>query len=100
VIAPLTIASWPARVELPLLDPQVRRKLGIVAAHFGDEALGVFACQEPVDGFAERMFGARSVVENHEDAHERIVSRARASATRVQRRSGLRLPVVVSGRAR
>ena len=41
----------------------MRGELGIVAAHFGDEALGVFARQEHVDGLPERVLEARSVVE-------------------------------------
>jgi hypothetical protein len=32
----------PARLDLPLLDPQTGRRLGIVTAHFLDEPLGVF----------------------------------------------------------
>jgi hypothetical protein len=30
-------------LELPLLDPQLRRDLGLVTAHLLDEALGVLA---------------------------------------------------------
>jgi len=37
----------PARLELALPDPQVARELGIVAAHFLDESLSVFAPDEP-----------------------------------------------------
>lgn len=33
----------PARLHLPLLDPQIRRHLGLVAAYFVDEALGILA---------------------------------------------------------
>ena len=33
----------PARLKLSLLDPQVAREVGIVAAHLLDEALGVLA---------------------------------------------------------
>ncbi len=42
------------RFELPLLDPQVARKLRIVAAHVFYESLGVLAPDERVDGVAER----------------------------------------------
>ena len=33
----------------PLLDPQLRRELGIVAAHLLDEALGVLAADEHLE---------------------------------------------------
>ena len=33
----------PARLELPLLDQQVTRQLGVVAANLGVDALGVLA---------------------------------------------------------
>ena len=37
----------PARVKFPLVNPQLRRDLGIVAAHFLDGALGWQARSEP-----------------------------------------------------
>jgi len=69
-------ASAPkAGLELALFDSKVRCKFGIVAAHFGDELLGVFAGEQHVDGIAERVLAARSVGENHEDAHALEVAR-------------------------
>ena len=38
-----TALVQPARLELPLLDPQLRRDLGIVSAHLLNEPLGVLA---------------------------------------------------------
>ena len=48
----------PARLELSLLDPQLRRELGIVAAYLLDEALGVLAADERLDRVTERVIGA------------------------------------------
>jgi hypothetical protein len=91
----------PTSVELLLFDAKVRRELGVVAAHSGNEALGVFAGEQHVDGFAERVPDARSVVENHEDAHAAGASRMPAAcASLVHRRSGFRLPAVVSDGSR
>jgi hypothetical protein len=39
----------PARLQLPLLDPRVASKLGIVAVNRLDEALGVLAADERLD---------------------------------------------------
>jgi hypothetical protein len=36
-------------LQLPLLDPQVARELGIVAPYLLDEAFGVFAADERLD---------------------------------------------------
>ena len=44
----------PARLELALLDPQLRRHLVIVAAHLLDEPLGVLEADERLDRVAER----------------------------------------------
>jgi hypothetical protein len=44
----------PARLELPLLDPQVACEFGIVAPHLLNEALGILAANERLDGVAER----------------------------------------------
>jgi hypothetical protein len=41
-------------VGLALLDPQLRRDLGIVAAYLRDEALGVLEADECLDGIAQR----------------------------------------------
>ena len=54
----------PARLQLPLLDPQVAREPGIVALHLRDEALGVLAPDERLDGIAERMVGAGADVDD------------------------------------
>jgi hypothetical protein len=48
----LTPASVrPARLQLPLLDPQVARELGIVPAHLLDETLRVLAADEGLGVF-------------------------------------------------
>jgi hypothetical protein len=44
----------PARLELPLLDPQVAGELGLVVSHLLDEPLRVLAADERLDGVAER----------------------------------------------
>jgi hypothetical protein len=44
-----------ARVELPLLDPQWHHKLGIIASDLVDEALGVLAADEDLDGIAQQV---------------------------------------------
>ncbi len=59
------------RLDLPLLDPQVARELGIVAANLLDEALGVLAANERLDGVAERVVGARAGVDDRVDESER-----------------------------
>jgi hypothetical protein len=43
VVAARRTSVQPTRLELALLDPQVARKLGIVAANHLDEPLGVVA---------------------------------------------------------
>ena len=42
----------PSRLELPLVDPELRRHLGIVSEHLLDEPLGVLAAHEGFDGVA------------------------------------------------
>jgi hypothetical protein len=44
-----------ARLKLALLDPQVTRQLGLVAANLVDEALGVLAADERVDRVASAL---------------------------------------------
>ena len=99
-VTPTSLAQ-PARLQLPLLDPQVARELRLVAAHLLDEALGVRSPDEPSPrrrrADARGSFCRRRMTKTRTRA---IVSCARASATRVQRRSGFRLPIVVSGGAR
>jgi hypothetical protein len=43
----------PARLELPLPDPQGLRELRVAAADLRDEALGVLASHQHFDGGAE-----------------------------------------------
>ena len=57
------------RLELPLLDPQFRRDLGIVAAHLLDEALRVLAPDEHLELDAEREVGREGVVNDGVDDH-------------------------------
>ena len=44
-------------------------ELGIVASHLLDEAFGILATEEGLDGLAERVIGARALVEDHVDEH-------------------------------
>ncbi len=53
---PRALSGKPASV--PLLDPQVARDVGNIAAHVADEALCVVAADEALDGIAERVVGA------------------------------------------
>jgi hypothetical protein len=52
------VESKSARLQLPLLDPQVARKVGIVAPHLLDESLGILAADERLDGVTERVVEA------------------------------------------
>ena len=54
----------PARLELALLDPQLRRELRLVASHLLDEALGVLAPDEPFQLDTEWEVGRESIVHN------------------------------------
>jgi len=47
---------------LALLDPEASREFRLIAAHHVDEALGVLASDERLDGVAEREVGRDSVV--------------------------------------
>ena len=60
----------PARLELSLLDPQVLRELGIVITHLFDEALGVLAADERLDGVAQWEVGREDVVDGGIDPDE------------------------------
>jgi hypothetical protein len=46
-----------ARLKLAVLDPQVAREFGIIAAHLFDEALSVVAADEHFERIAEREVG-------------------------------------------
>jgi hypothetical protein len=65
----LAASRSPARLKLPLLDPQLRRELGIVAAYLLDDALGLLAPDERLDSVAERVSRARTVVEDDVGTH-------------------------------
>ena len=54
-------------IELPLLDPQLRRHLGTITAHLRDEALGVLATDEHLELHAEREVGREGVVDDGVD---------------------------------
>jgi len=45
------LSVQPARIQLALLDPELRRDLGIVTAHLLDEPLGVLAADESESAF-------------------------------------------------
>ena len=65
-----TASVQPACLQLPLLDPQLRRNLGIVTAHLLDKPLGVLTADERLDCIAEREVGRKSVVDDGVDDHE------------------------------
>jgi hypothetical protein len=67
------------RLELPLLDPQLRRHLGIVMEDLLDEALGVLAPDEHLERVSEREVGRESVVDHGIDDHEPTMTRSRAA---------------------
>jgi hypothetical protein len=52
------------RLEFSLLDPQLRRDLGIVATHFLDEPLRVLEPDEHLEPDTEREVGRESVVDD------------------------------------
>jgi hypothetical protein len=60
----------PARLQLPLLDPQVARELGIISAYLLDEALGILAAKEGLDG-VPGVAGLSPVVRSHESPANR-----------------------------
>ena len=58
-----------ARLQLPLLDPELRRHLGIVASHLLDEPLGVLSADEHLEGVTERELWREGVVDDGVDDH-------------------------------
>ena len=66
----------PARLELLLLDPQLRRHLGLVAPHLLDEPLGVLAPDEHLELDAEREVGREGVVDDGVDDHADTMTRS------------------------
>jgi hypothetical protein len=70
--------------SFPLLDPKLRRHLGIVAAHFG-EPLGVLAADEDLERVNEREVGRERVVDNGVDDHggAQGTAQCRSSSQRV-----------------
>ena len=62
----------PTGIKFTLLDSEVARQLGVVAAHLIDEPLGILAPHERLDGVAERVVGARAEVEDGVDEHPRL----------------------------
>jgi hypothetical protein len=62
------LARWPFW-SAPLLDPQVARELRLVASYLLDEALGILAPDERLDGIVERMIRARGGVADRVDEH-------------------------------
>lgn len=61
----------PAGLELPLLNPQLRRDLRIVTAHRLDEPLGDLASDEDLERDTEREIERESFVDDGVDDHER-----------------------------
>ena len=61
----------PSRLKLALLNTKVRRELGIVTPYLLDEALGIVASDERLDGVTERVVGARAEVDDRVDEHGR-----------------------------
>ena len=57
----------PPTPGVPLVDPQVARERGIVAADLLDEALRLLRGESTSTASPEPVLEARSVVENHED---------------------------------
>src|SRR5262249_24508000 len=57
-------STFPPCLKLPLLDPELRRRLRIVAAHPGDEPLRVLAADEHLERVAEREVRWESVEDN------------------------------------
>jgi hypothetical protein len=66
-----------ARLEVALLDPQVARDVGIVSANLLDEALGVLATDEHLDGVAQRAGWRERVVDDCVDNHGAQLRRRR-----------------------
>ena len=60
----------PARLELSLLDPQLPRKLWLVAAYLLDELPGVPAPDEHPELDAKREVGREDVVDDGTDPHD------------------------------
>jgi len=50
----------PARLKLALLDPQLRREVGVVATSLLDEALRVLTQAEDLEGVHRRTLGRES----------------------------------------
>ena len=71
----------PASLKLALLDPQVARELGVVAADLLDEALGVLSADVDLERVAERERRRERVVDHGVDEHGRTMT---APSRRVQ----------------
>ena len=57
--------------ELPLLDPQLGRQLGIVAAHLIDEALRILPADEDFKRVTEREVARERAIDDCVDDHGR-----------------------------
>jgi hypothetical protein len=62
--------------ELALLDPHLRRHLGLVAAHLLDEAFGVLASDEYLELDAEREVGREGIVNDGLDDYGDTTTRS------------------------
>src|SRR5438067_651687 len=58
-----------ARLQIALLDPQMRREFRLVPPHVLDETLRVVASDEDVDGIAEREGRRERVIDYRIDEH-------------------------------
>ena len=61
---------WWHRSEAIPLDPELRRRLGIITAHLLDEPLGVLAADENLQRVTEREVGREGVVDDGVDDHQ------------------------------
>ena len=80
------LARFMPPAELPLLDPELRCHLGIVAAHLLDEPLRVLAADVHVERVAQREVGREGVADDGVDDHRRcrVVARHRSGSNPVR----------------
>ncbi len=69
---PLVLVNTRAAcLELALLDPELRRDFGLVAANLLDESLGILAPDEQLERIPKREVGREGVVDDGVDDHGR-----------------------------
>jgi hypothetical protein len=74
--SPERIGLVSARLELPLLDPQLGRYLRIIVPHLCDEALGVLASDKHLEINAERDVRRKSIVDDRVEDHGETMTRS------------------------